>query len=91
MSLWIEIKKQEDVELSEDGKTIEVCYGADHNGNNYIDIPIELIKFALADDKQRIKLKSKNDGGSVCQCEGTYCNIEIEKNECWLCGMSLRK
>ena len=47
MSNWIEIKKQEDVELSGDGKTIEVLYSSDEHGNNYIDIPIEFIKSVL--------------------------------------------
>jgi len=41
------IKKQEDVELSEDGKTLEVLYEFDYNGNNYIDIPIEFVQQAL--------------------------------------------
>lgn len=49
MSTWIKIKKQEDVELSEDGKTIDVLYSFDHNGNNYIEIPVEFIKFILTD------------------------------------------
>lgn len=47
MSLWKQIKNQEDVELSEDGKTIEVLYEFDHNGNNYIEIPVEFIKNVL--------------------------------------------
>lgn len=49
MSIWHEIKEQEDVELSEDGKTVEVCFGHDHNGNLYVDIPIEFVKSVLAD------------------------------------------
>ncbi len=49
MSVWHEIKNQSDVELSDDGKTIEVCYGHDHNGNLYVDIPVEFVKFALVD------------------------------------------
>ena len=47
MSVWIKIKSQEDVELSEDGETIDVHYGHDHNGNNYIEIPIEFLKSLL--------------------------------------------
>ncbi len=23
---------------------------------------------------------------SHCKCEGEYCNVELEHNECWLCG-----
>lgn len=47
MSIWYEIKEQDDVELSDDKKTLEVCYEHDHNGNLYIDIPIEFVKHAL--------------------------------------------
>ena len=47
MSIWHEIKDPEDVELSEDKKTLEVCYGSDNNGNLYVDIPIEFVKLAL--------------------------------------------
>ena len=51
MSTWIEIKKQEDVEISEDGKTIQVLYRYDHNGNNYIEIPVEFVKTHLTQEK----------------------------------------
>lgn len=47
MSIWKEIKNQEDVKLSEDGKTIDVCYKQDYSGNHYIEIPIEFVKSAL--------------------------------------------
>jgi len=49
MSIWHEIKEQEDVGLSLDKKTLEVCYGSDRNGNLYVDIPIEFVKAALED------------------------------------------
>ena len=44
MSEWITIKHAEDVELSEDGKTIDVMYNTNEWGNQYIEIPIEFIK-----------------------------------------------
>ena len=44
MSVWHEIKKQEDVEVSEDGKTIDVLFSSDNWGNNYIQIPIKFIE-----------------------------------------------
>lgn len=47
MSTWIEIKNKEDVELSDDGKHIEVLYSSDKFGNNYIEIPVEFLKSAL--------------------------------------------
>lgn len=48
MSLWREIKDQDDVELSKDGKTLDVLYDGDQHGNYYIEIPIEFVKRALA-------------------------------------------
>lgn len=48
MSLWYTIKDKEDVSLSLDGKSLDVCFsGDDHNGNIYVEIPIEYIKEAL--------------------------------------------
>ena len=64
MSTWREIKKQEDVELSEDGKTLEVLYMSDYNGNNYIDIPIEFARQALppqTDDKYQKLIDDFNE------------------------------
>ena len=42
MSIWKQVD-EEDVELSEDGKTIDICIGADQFGNNYLEVPVELI------------------------------------------------
>ena len=47
MSVWYEIEDQEDVELSEDGKTLEINFNSDHNGNIYVEVPIDIIKKAL--------------------------------------------
>lgn len=44
---------------------------------------INLIKPA----KQR--LPQANVSGSDCECSGMYCNIELEQNKCWLCGLPL--
>ena len=46
MSEWYEIKNQEDIELSEDGESIEVLFG-----NQYVDIPIEFIIKVLPKDR----------------------------------------
>jgi hypothetical protein len=43
MSTWIKIEDSEDVEIDEELETIDVLYLTDHNGNNYIEIPIEYI------------------------------------------------
>ena len=50
MSYWRKIYDREDVELSEDGKFIEVLYDTDKFGNKYIEIPIEFIREVLRDD-----------------------------------------
>lgn len=47
MSVWYQIKDGDDVELSEDGKTLDICFLEDHNGGNYIEIPVEFIKKAV--------------------------------------------
>ena len=47
MSLWKKIKDEDDVELSEDGKTLEVLYDTDKQGNYYIEIPIEIVRKAM--------------------------------------------
>ena len=47
MSEWTEIKTREDVELSEDGKHIEVLYNTNMWGNQYIEIPVEFITSEL--------------------------------------------
>ena len=50
MSTWIEIKEADAVELSDDGKTIEVYIGSDHGGAIYVDIPLEFIHKAREPD-----------------------------------------
>lgn len=47
MSEWYEVENQDDVELSDDKKTLEVWFKANYNGNVYIEIPIEFVKNAL--------------------------------------------
>ena len=43
MSVWHEIKNSEDVELSEDGSSIEILYRSDKSGNYYVDVPVEFL------------------------------------------------
>jgi len=71
MSIWHEIKKQEDVELSEDGKTIEVLYGFDHNGNKYIEIPVDFVKCVLEGDGYAIEHLINNTYQVVDKIDGT--------------------
>ena len=51
MSEWYEIKNQEDIELSEDGESIEVLFNSNKFGNQYVDIPIEFIIKVLPKDR----------------------------------------
>ena len=69
MSMWYKIKDQEDVEISEDGKTIDVLFGGDHNGNNYVEIPIEFITNVLT--QPPVKADAK------CTCDGEIGNNDI--------------
>lgn len=48
MSEWYEIKKQDDIEISADGKTLEVLFNTNQFGNQYIEIPIKFITKILA-------------------------------------------
>jgi len=47
MSIWYEIKDPADVELSEDGKTVEILYKNDNTGNYYVGVPVEFLKNVL--------------------------------------------
>ncbi len=49
MSEWFEIKDPEDVELSDDGKAVQVMFDTDNNGNRYVEIPVEMLVKLLAD------------------------------------------
>lgn len=43
MSVWHTVKDIDDIDISEDGKTLEVLLNSDNFGNNYIEIPIEFV------------------------------------------------
>ena len=43
MSTWI-TKSKDDIEYDAEAETIDVYLGSDYNGNNYISIPVEIIK-----------------------------------------------
>ena len=36
MTIWHTVKESDDVQLSDDKKTLEILLNSDHNGNNYI-------------------------------------------------------
>lgn len=47
MSVWYPVES-DDVDLSDDGKTVEVLFKSDHNGNNYVEIPVKVLVKLLA-------------------------------------------
>ena len=47
MSVWYEIQTQEDVDVSLDGKFLNVLFSTDDAGNNYVEIPIKFILHCL--------------------------------------------
>lgn len=47
MSEWYEVKNPEDIELSDDGKYLDVLFAVNEGGNCYVEIPIELIRKLL--------------------------------------------
>lgn len=50
MSFRHTITDIEDVQISDDGKELEVLYDSDNLGNLYVDIPIEFVKQRLAEE-----------------------------------------
>jgi hypothetical protein len=48
MSKWYKVEDAEDVEISEDGKTVEVMFNTDYAGNCYVEIPVEMLNKQLA-------------------------------------------
>lgn len=50
MSIRYTITDQADVELSEDGKELEIYFDRDNMGNKYVDIPVEFVKKLLDAD-----------------------------------------
>ena len=53
MSEWYEIKDQNDVELSEDGKRIEIMFNTNEFGNQYVEVPIEFITRVLEESHEK--------------------------------------
>jgi len=49
MSIWYIIEDPEDIEISEDGETLDVLFTFDDSGNHYVEIPIEFIKSLLVE------------------------------------------
>ncbi len=53
MSTWIKVKP-DDINVNFEDETVEVLYSSDDNGNNYIEIPLEVLQ-----DKIDVLVKAK--------------------------------
>jgi hypothetical protein len=69
MSVWHTIKDPDDVDLSLDGKTLDVLFKSDNSGNHYVEIPIEFVRRCTGRDQL------------VCNCGKTTC-AKYECKEC---------
>jgi len=54
MSIRYEIKDFDDLDISDDGTEMEVLFNHTHNGNNYVDIPIEMVLDLLRQQLARL-------------------------------------
>jgi hypothetical protein len=43
MSEWFDIESKDDIEISEDGETLEILFNTNKFGNQYVEVPIEFI------------------------------------------------
>ncbi len=55
MSKWHDITDKDDVSISEDGKSLQICFDSDHNGNIWVEIPLELLPDKLTEAINLIK------------------------------------
>lgn len=53
MSIWYEVKNKEDVSISEDGKTVEILFKSDNQGNYYVDVPIDFLEQEIENKKDQ--------------------------------------
>ena len=53
MSVWYEIKDIEDIDMSRDGKEMEINFDSNEWGNVYVTIPIKLILEIIEKHKQK--------------------------------------
>lgn len=48
MSEWFEVKKADNVDLSDDGKFFHILFQTNRNGNRYVEVPVEILVKLLA-------------------------------------------
>jgi hypothetical protein len=62
MSIWYKVEDREDVNLSADGKTIDVNFSGDDNGNIYVEIPIEFLPLDILPSQFKQEEQSAGEG-----------------------------
>lgn len=65
MSMWYEIKDIADIEISEDGNSLEIMFRNDRNGNNYVDVPIDFVLGILGGAEQNPVQMQVSQSGEV--------------------------
>jgi len=61
MSEWWKVKDPDDVDVSDDGETLDVLFKTHYTGDCYVEIPIDFVKKALGIDWQPIETAPKID------------------------------
>jgi len=56
MSIWYNIKDAENVSYDPQEQSIDVCFLDDHNGGNYVQIPVEFIEKAKANTYKPVRV-----------------------------------
>ena len=51
MSEWYEVKDADDIEISEDGKFVDILFDTNDFGNCYVIVPVEMIVKLLAEEE----------------------------------------
>ena len=59
MSKWHKVNDKYDVSLNEKGDTVQVCFDGDHEGNIWVEIPIEYIDRAIRMWKPKTTIQNK--------------------------------
>lgn len=62
MSIWYDIKKTDEVNVSDDGKTLDILFDSkDYNGAMYVQVPLERVKEVLKeyDEKNKTLLEGE--------------------------------
>jgi hypothetical protein len=75
MSEWIKLDEPEDIQISDDGKELEILFETNDFGNRYLTIPISWIDTALAYAKLNKSPESQCDGipAEGCTCGKKPC------------------